>query len=203
MEKTAVRIQGAESVAMTTAEFGRLFATWRTRFEAIACRYVRNAAVAEDLVSDSFMSFWENRGRIPADANLQAYILIIVRNKCLDWLRAQSLHTKIEQEVYELRRRVMAADIRSLQAFNPEEIFSEEVAAIVRQSLDRLPELTRDVFIARRFEEMSYKEIAEKYGITVRRVEFELEKAVKQLRVALKDYLPVLLMLLSDTVLRS
>ena len=190
MEKTAVRIQGRESVAMTTAEFGRLFATWRARFEAIACRYVRSAAVAEDLVSDSFMSFWENRGRIPADANLQAYILIIVRNKCLDWLRAQSLHAKIEQEVYELRRRVLAADIRSLQAFNPEEIFSEEVAAIVRQSLDRLPELTRDVFIARRFEEMSYKEIAEKYGITVRRVEFELEKAVKQLRVALKDYLP-------------
>ena len=203
MEKTAVRIQGRESVAMTTAEFGRLFATGRARFEAIACRYVRSAAVAEDLVSDSFMSFWENRGRIPADANLQAYILIIVRNKCLDWLRAQSLHAKIEQEVYELRRRVLAADIRSLQAFNPEEIFSEEVAAIVRQSLDRLPELTRDVFIARRFEEMSYKEIAEKYGITVRRVEFELEKAVKQLRVALKDYLPVLLMLLSDNILRS
>lgn len=187
---------------MTTAEFGRLFATWRARFERIACRYVRSAAVAEDLVSDSFMSFWENRGRIPADANLQAYILIIVRNKCLDWLRAQSLHTKIEQEVYELRRRVMAADIRSLQAFNPEEIFSEEVAAIVRQSLDRLPELTRDVFIARRFEEMSYKEIAQKYGITVRRVEFELEKAVKQLRVALKDYLPALAILLINSALR-
>lgn len=203
MEKTAVRIQGRESVAMTTAEFGRLFATWRARFEAIACRYVRSAAVAEDLVSDSFMSFWENRGRIPADANLQAYILIIVRNKCLDWLRAQSLHAKIEQEVYELRRRVLAADIRSLQASNPEEIFSAEVAAIVRQSLDRLPELTREVFVARRFEELSYKEIAEKYGITVRRVEFELEKAVKQLRVALKDYLPVLLMLLSDNILRS
>ena len=203
MEKTAVRIQGRESVAMTTAEFGRLFATWRARFEAIACRYVRSAAVAEDLVSDSFMSFWENRGRIPADANLQAYILIIVRNKCLDWLRAQSLHAKIEQEVYELRRRVLAADIRSLQAFNPEEIFSAEVPAIVRQSLHRLPELTREVFVARRFEELSYKEIAEKYGITVRRVEFELEKAVKQLRVALKDYLPVLLMLLSDNILRS
>jgi len=203
VEKTAVRIQGRESVAMTTAEFGRLFATWRARFEAIACRYVRSAAVAEDLVSDSFMSFWENRGRIPADANLQAYILIIVRNKCLDWLRAQSLHAKIEQEVYELRRRVLAADIRSLQAFNPEEILSAEVAAIVRQSLDRLPELTREVFVARRFEELSYKEIAEKYGITVRRVEFELEKAVKQLRVALKDYLPVLLMLLSDNILRS
>lgn len=203
MEKTAVRVPVSEPVAMTTAEFGRLFATWRTRFEAIACRYVRSAAVAEDLVSDSFMSFWENRGRISADVNLQAYILIIVRNKCLDWLRAQSLHMRIEQEVYELRRRVVAADIRSLKAFDPEQIFSEEVAAIVRRSLDRLPELTREVFVARRFEEMTYKEIAQKYGITVRRVEFELEKAVKQLREALKDYLAVLLILLTDNILRS
>ena len=207
MEKTAVRIQGRESVAMTTAEFGRLFATWRARFEAIACRYVRSAAVAEDLVSDSFMSFWENRGRIPADANLQAYILIIVRNKCLDWLRAQSLHAKIEQEVYELRRRVLAACARLFleKGYTNTRMVDilREAAAIVRQSLDRLPELTREVFVARRFEELSYKEIAEKYGITVRRVEFELEKAVKQLRVALKDYLPVLLMLLSDNILRS
>ncbi len=200
MEKTAGRIPDAESVAIATAEFGRLFATWRTRFETIACRYVRNAAVAEDLVSDSFMSFWENRSRIPADANLQAYILIIVRNKCLDWLRAQSLHMKIEQEVYEFRRRLVAEDIRSLQAFDPGEIFSEEVAAIVRESLARLPELTRKVFVARRFEELSYKEIAQKYGITVRRVEFELEKAAKQLRVALKDYLHILLLLLGDAL---
>ena len=89
-------------------------------------------------------------------------------------------------------------------SFQPQgNITRAEVAAIVRQSLDRLPELTREVFVARRFEELSYKEIAEKYGITVRRVEFELEKAVKQLRVALKDYLPVLLMLLSDNILRS
>ena len=196
MEKTAVRIQGRESVAMTTAEFGRLFATWRARFEAIACRYVRSAAVAEDLVSDSFMSFWENRGRIPADANLQAYILIIVRNKCLDWLRAQSLHAKIEQEVYELRRRVLAADIRSLQAFNPEEIFSAEVAAIVRQSLDRLPELTREVFVARRFEELSYKEIAEKYGIKIASVRdiirYRLEHGQVSVRCVAHAHLPTL-----------
>lgn len=203
MEKTAVRIQGRESVAMTTAEFGRLFATWRARFEAIACRYVRSAAVAEDLVSDSFMSFWENRGRIPADANLQAYILITSATNASTGCAPKACMPRSSRRCTSFGGRVLAADIRSLQAFNPEEIFSAEVAAIVRQSLDRLPELTREVFVARRFEELSYKEIAEKYGITVRRVEFELEKAVKQLRVALKDYLPVLLMLLSDNILRS
>ena len=203
MEETAAPMPSFEPVAMTPAEFGNLFTAWRSRFVAVACRYVRSAAVAEDLVSDSFMSFWENRGRIPAEANLQAYILTIVRNKCLDWLRAQSLHMKIEQKVYELRRRMLEADIRSLQAFDPDEIFSQELVSIVQRSLERMPELTRDVFTARRFDEMSYKQIAEKYGITVRRVEFELEKAVKQLRVALKNYLPLLFIILSTNVLEA
>lgn len=183
-------------ITLTTADFGQLFASYRDRFKVIACRYVRSDAVAEDLVSDSFMAFWENRDKIQPDTNLPAYILVIVRNKCLDYLRAQSLHQKIEQEVYQLKQQVIAADIRSLEAFNPNEIFSEEIASIVQRSLDQLPELTREVFLARRFNEMTYKEIADKYGITSRRVEFELTKALKLLRVSLKDYLSALLILL-------
>lgn len=180
---------------MTAAEFGRLFSTYRRQFEIIARRYVRNATIAEDLVSDSFIAFWESREKLPERVNIQAYVLTIVRNKCLDWLRAQTRHLKIEQEVYQLQKRTIEADIRSLEAFDPNEIFSEEVATIVQQSLDRLPELTREVFLAHRFGEMSYKQIAEKYGITPRRVEFELTKALKELRIALKDYLSVLLFL--------
>lgn len=191
---------------LSAVEFGRIFALYRPRFEVIARRYVRNAAVAEDIVSDSFMAFWESREKLPAtltESNCPAYILTIVRNRCLDWLRAQSRHQKIEQEVYRLQQRVLAADIRSLQAFDPREIFSEEVAEIVRESLDALPALTREVFIARRFGDSSYREIAARCGISERRVEFELEKAVKHLRVALKDYLPVLIILLAFNTLKS
>ena len=84
------------------------------------------------------------------------------------------------------------ADIRSLEAIDPRELFSDEVETIVRRSLEELPELTRRVFEARRFEGRSYKEIADQNGNSERRVEFEQEKAIRQLRVALKDYLPAL-----------
>lgn len=180
---------------LSAAEFGRLFMTYRARFEVIARRYVRSDAVAEDIVSDSFMAFWESSARISpplAGEGCPAYILTIVRNRCLDWLRAQSLHSKHERQFYELRRRVIAADIRSLEAIDPRELFSDEVETIVRRSLEELPELTRKVFEARRLEGRSYKEIAAEYGISERRVEFEQEKAIRQLRVALKDYLPAL-----------
>ena len=59
-----------------------------------------------------------------------------MRNRCLDWLRAQSLHSKHERQFYELRRRVIAADIRSLEAIDPRELFSDEVETIVRRSLE-------------------------------------------------------------------
>lgn len=180
----------AEPTAISAPEFGSLFAAWRIPFEAIARRYVRDAAVAEDLVSDSFMALWENRTRLKPDSNLKAYILKILRNKCLDWLRAKSLHLKIEQKVFNIHRRRLEADILSLQSFDPDEFFSKEIEIIVHRSLGRLPELTREVFVARRVEEMSYKEIAEKCDITVRRVEFELQKAMQQLRMALNEYLP-------------
>ena len=167
---------------LSAAEFGRLFMTYRARFEVIARRYVRSDAVAEDIVSDSFMAFWESSARISpplAGEGCPAYILTIV-------------HSKHERQFYELRRRVIAADIRSLEAIDPRELFSDEVETIVRRSLEELPELTRKVFEARRFEGRSYKEIAAEYGISERRVEFEQEKAIRQLRVALKDYLPAL-----------
>ncbi len=185
--------------ALSTAEFGRLFASYRPRFKAIARRYVRSDAVAEDIVSDSFMSFWEAVGgerQLLGESNYPAYILTIVRNKCLDYLRAESRHAKIEQRIYDLQQRIIEADIRSLEAFDPRELFSEEVAQIVQRSLDALPSLTREVFVAQRFGGESYKQIALRYDITERRVEFEIEKARKQLRVALKDYLPMAAILL-------
>lgn len=54
-----------------------------------------------------------------------------------------------------------------------------------------MPELTRQVFTARRIHGKSYREIAAECGITERRVETELEKALGKLREVLRDYLPL------------
>lgn len=79
--------------------------------------------------------------------------------------------------------------ISTLEACNPEELFSEEARRLVNETLDRLPEKTRTIFIRSRFDGKSYKEIAAEMGVTVKSVEFEVSKAMKILRVVLKDYL--------------
>lgn len=178
--------------SMTSAEFGRLFARYRRPFINVAYGYLRDAMAAEDIVSDSFLAFWENRHRLPGDTNIPAYVMTTVRNNCLNRLKQQALHAKIEQGIYQSQLKLIQTNIRSLELCNPERLFADEVYEIITKKLAEMPESTSRVFIDARYMSKTYREIAEEMGITVRRVEYELRKAVSILQSALKDYAPAI-----------
>lgn len=175
---------------ISSTEFGKLFSEYKSRFVTVAYGYLRDEMVAEDIVSDCFLSFWDKRNTLPADVNAPAYIMTSVKNRCLNWLNEQSRHAEIEQKLHQTRQRVTQVNIRSLELCDPQELFAGEVAEIVARQLAMMPELTRDVFKANRYMDKTYKEIAEEFDIPPRRVEYELQKAVRLLQIALKDYLP-------------
>ena len=79
----------------------------------------------------------------------------------------------------------------SLEATDPAEIFSAEVHQIMQNTLDSLPEKTREIFMMSRFGDKSHKEIAEIFDITVKGVDYHIARAQGELRNALKDYLPL------------
>ena len=92
--------QKPTKTCITSAEFGRLYSDYNPRFTEVAYRYVRDRGIAEDLVSDSFMAFWEERDRLPEDVNAPAYVLTIVKNKCLNHLKVRLLHLQIEKKLH-------------------------------------------------------------------------------------------------------
>lgn len=177
-------------------EFGHLYNQYRQRFVIIARRYVRDRMIAEDIVADSFVSFWNNRNNIPSDTNLPAYILTIVKNKSLNWLHAQQIHMRIENNIQTTQARLVDANIRSLESCDPERLFASEVQRIVKDATSRMPELTRIVFEKSRNEGKTYAEIAKECGISNRQVASEIQKALYILRKALKDYMPAFLLAL-------
>jgi RNA polymerase sigma-70 factor (ECF subfamily) len=65
-----------------------------------------------------------------------------------------------------------------------------------REALNELPEQCRTVFQLSRFEDMKYREIADKLEISVKTVENHMGKALKLLRTKLVDFLPLLILLL-------
>ena len=179
-----------------TKRFEDLYTRYRQRLVVIARRYVRNSMVAEDIVAESFVSFYNKFAALPNDTNIPSYILTIVRNNCLNYLHAQQLHLRIDQQAASDQARMVNANIRSLQACNPEKLFANEIHSIVAEAIQKMPDLTRIVFVKSREEGKPYEQIAMECGISVRRVTSEMQKALAVLRHALKDYMPAWLLAL-------
>ena len=173
------------------AAFNRLFSEYQMRFIRFAVGYTLDQTVAEDIVMESFMAAWERREMLSETA-FPPYTLTIVKNKCLNYLRGQEVRTRAADTIQTHGVRILHTRIATLQACDPEELFSEEARRLVDRTLELLPARTREIFMRSRFRDQSYKEIAAEMNITTKSVEFEVSKATKVLRVALKDYLTIL-----------
>lgn len=104
------------------AEFGELYKRYKARFESFAVGYVQDRLIAEDVVADAFIYYWENRSRLDADCNAAAYILTTIRHKCLNYLRALQVRMRVHNEVGDLQRRVVSENIRSLELCDPQHL---------------------------------------------------------------------------------
>lgn len=189
--------QKPTKTCITSAEFGRLYSDYNPRFTEVTYRYVRDRGIAEDLVSDSFMAFWEERDRLPEDVNAPAYVLTIVKNKCLNHLKVRLLHLQIEKKLHSTQQRLIQSDIQSLAACVPDTLFVEEMQTMLDRAVSRMPELTRRIFEGSRYENKSYKELAQELNIAFTHVNFEMRRALKILRKEFKDYIFVLIILLA------
>lgn len=175
--------------------FNTLFTTYQGRFIRFAHSYVRDINVAEDFTNEALLYYWENRDSIMSGSNIPAYILKIIKHKCLNYLQHLQVRQEVTSHIMNHQQWELQTRISSLQACEPENIFHNEIIEIVNKTLTKLPEQTRIVFQMSRMENKSHKEIAEFLGITPKGVEFHISKAIKLLRKNLKDYVILLLSL--------
>ncbi|MDR2968072.1 MAG: RNA polymerase sigma-70 factor [Tannerellaceae bacterium] len=172
--------------------FNKLFADCQGRFIRFANKYVRDMPVAEDFTIEALMYYWENRHTLQPGANVHAYILTVIKHKCLNYLQHLQVRDESECRMQSQAEWLLQTRISSLQACEPEELFTSEIQTIVNRTLAKMPKQTRSIFIMSRYENKSYKEIAERLGLTAKGVEFHISKALKILRINLKDFFPVL-----------
>lgn len=183
------------SSASEVKNFNDLFNRYYDRFVRYAEGFVKDFQVAEDLVSESFASYWENRENLSADTRPQAYILTSVKNKCLNHLQQLKVRQRISRDISEHEEWMISLQMDTLQACEPRILFSKEVEAIINKTLDKLPLLTRRIFIMNRYDCLSYKEISVKMKLSTKAIEYHISKALTQFRISLKDFIQFLLLL--------
>ncbi|NDV58652.1 RNA polymerase sigma-70 factor [Bacteroides sp. 519] len=173
-----------------TYSFNKLFLDYKQRFTHFARTYVGELETAEDIVIDSLIYYWERRHELN-NTNIPAYILTVIKNRCLNHLQHEQTRENVEaylakQEDWELNLR-----IATLEACNPEKIFSEEIQSIIKETLHSLSPLSREIFIRSKINNQSNKEIAAVLNLSVKSIEYHITKTLKALRIALKDYFPL------------
>ena len=163
---------------------------FHTHFESL-CRfavgYVNDRDSAQEIVQDVFINLWEKRETIDPGKPVKSYLFTSVRNRCLNFIRDHKKFRSYYLDV-ELEMEVKWEDNDNLSEADTERRVSE--------ALNKLPEKCREVFELSRFDELKYKEIAEKLGISVKTVEVQMSKALKVMRGELKDLLIVLILML-------
>lgn len=152
-------------------------------------RTLRDASFAEDIVQEVFLKVWEMRENLKMDEAIQAYLYRSCYNSALNFLKSKKPQTGLE-----LLNEVLPGTETAEMQMNLLE--TEEQ---ILQAIDALPPKTKLVFSMSRFEELSYKEIAERLDISLKSVEKHMGIALQRLRENLKEYLVgLVLFLISD-----
>jgi RNA polymerase sigma-70 factor, ECF subfamily len=168
------RIRSSDSVA-----FEVLFRNTAARLIDFAVRYVGSVTAAEDIVQDVFVDLWKRRTNLVVETTIDAYLYAAVRNRALNHIRRESRQTELSDDT-------LAANVPS--AF--QELEAQEINERIASAIESLPHRRRIVLLLRLEEGMSYAEIAESMGISIRTVENQLAKAWATLRDQLADLRP-------------
>ncbi len=146
--------------------------------------YVHDGPESEDLAQETFASLWTNRDRIDPQRNIRSFLFTIARNRALNHLTM--LRTRLTDP---LEKSSVNLAIESLDS---EAIISRidalDMKRIIDMVYEKMPELTRRIFIMNRDENMTYEEIAQSTGLTVKKVEYNMVKALKQFRSKLSVF---------------
>jgi RNA polymerase sigma-70 factor (family 1) len=176
----------------------RLLSNDQEAFKDIFLRYwyplfkVANARInsreeAEEIVQDIFLALWRNRNALLI-ANLSAYLFSSVRKGVVSKIRSRFVHEKY--------RNYYLKFFPGYSMSTDETIEFDALGTAIENALLQLPEKSRQVFRLNRLQGLSIPEISEILKMPRRTIEHHLTQSLRQLRIHLKDYILLFIMII-------
>ena len=152
--------------------FDALFRHYSALVYRFAFSYLKSRPAAEEIVQECFIKIWEKRAQLRDDVPLKGYLFTTAHHAVLNELRRDQHHLRLHGQV--------AAAAGPASVANEAEY--QEMEALYAAALDRLPPKQREVFVLSRQLGLSYPEIAERQGVSVKTVEAHIMQALKTMR---------------------
>jgi RNA polymerase sigma-70 factor (ECF subfamily) len=160
-------------------QFESLFRSSYASLVRYAKTIIKDQDASEEIVQDLFFRLWKDKERIRIKSSLNGYLFRSVHNKCLHFIdhrRIVERHVE-EMSIHQPENQESPSDILNYK----------ELQAKIATILERLPERCGTIFCMSRFEGLKYSEIAEKLSISIKTVESNMGRALKEFRKALTE----------------
>jgi RNA polymerase sigma-70 factor (ECF subfamily) len=140
---------------------------------------LRNEGEAEDAAQETVIKVYVNLRNFRGDSQFRTWVLSIARNEGLGRLRKQASRREdsLDAETDERTGDYTPAILTSWREVPFEALERKELGALLRQAVEGLPEIYRNVVLLRDIEEMDVRETAVALGITEGAVKVRLHRA--------------------------
>lgn len=152
-------------------------------------RMVNSLEEAEDLTQDTFVAVYQKLGTLKDNRKFEPWLFRIARNYVYQRYRTRTPSTVSIDSFDENSQQVIQLEDTGR---NPDEVFqSQELESVVADTISRLPEKYREVFVLSALQHFSYQQIADIVGRSLPSVKTDIHRARLEVRKRVRDYLGV------------
>ena len=175
--------------------FELLFRQYYVRLCGFANKFLNNWTESEEIVQEVFLRIWNKKENLNASASLKSYLFKSVQNLCINSLDHKKIVDRYVQTTQWLygSQGVLGDSVH-------ESLLAKELEENIQNSIEQLPSECKTIFKLSRFDNLTYKEIAEKLNLSVKTVETQISRALSKLRLELKDYVQLLILVFLENL---
>lgn len=154
--------------------FERLFENYSQKLYRFSFSYLKSAPESEDVVQEVFLKIWENRSKIKTETSFQSYLFTIAFNSI-----RKNFNKKSRQERYRLDLfNSLSNEDYSIEDHRDYEFLVSKLDA----TIDQMPPRRKEIFLKRKKEGKSVRDIANEMYISPKTVENQITEAMNFLK---------------------
>ena len=142
--------------------------------------YLNDPITTEDIVQDIYVYFWNKKENIRIETSVKSYLLKASKNKSLNYLRDEKARLVIQNKLAEESETSYEIPVISED--------NHRLQEIIKKAVESLPEKCREIYILSKEKKLTYNEISNELGISVKTVENQMGNALKKMREFLRPY---------------
>lgn len=175
-----------------TKQFEQVYISFFARMKRFAIEYVVHEEDAENVVHEIFLEIWEKKIDFAAINNIGGYLLVSLKNKCIDFIRKKNRELELANAIKDEYYQTLKLGFDTLELLDNDILSDSDISNIVQSAIDDLPPKCREIFVMSKIERKKHKQIAEELGISVKTIEAQITIAYKKLKVSLEHYIALI-----------